>query len=138
VLDWENVPEFGDGTSASFQIWVGVDADLSPGEDISYTYDSVGDGDGGFLTVGAEDKFGNRGANFYANGVGTLPVAGTEVRVNSVPGVPGETHVITFDAKGVRVGKWTNYAQMTSDLFFGTNIAGFSGEVTRPSHGRGP
>ena len=56
--------------------------------------------------------------------------AGSEVRVASVPGEPGETHVVTFTAKGRRPGTWKNCAYMTGDIFFGTNIACFSGEVT--------
>lgn len=126
VLDWENVPNFGDGELNNFQIWVG----LGTVEDISFTYGPSSDGDGGFLTVGAENKFGNSGENYYVDGVGTLPTDGSEVRVTSVPGEPGETHTITFSAKGRSVGSWTNCAQMTGDIFFGTNIDCFSGQVT--------
>jgi hypothetical protein len=56
-------------------------------------------------------------------------LCGDEIRVTSVPGTPGETHVITFTAKGKRTGEWQNCAEMTGDTFFGTNIACFSGEV---------
>jgi len=79
--------------------------------------------------VGAENKFGNRGDNFYVNGSGTAPVAGTELRVISTPGLPGETRTIRFKARGVRAGQWTNCAEMTSPSFFGTSTACFSGEV---------
>ena len=82
------------------------------------------------MTVGAENKFGNRGANFYYNGTGTLPVNGTQLRVTGTPGVPGEVKTITFQAKGVRTGAWTNYAMLTSDLFQGTSVAPFAGTVT--------
>jgi hypothetical protein len=126
VLDWEAVPEFSDGTPASFQIWIG----LNGVEDISYTYGPVGDGDLGFLTVGAENAFGNAGDNWYADGVGTLVAAGDELRVVGVPGAPGETHVITFDATGVRVGAYTNYVLVTSNAFEGTSVISFGGEVT--------
>jgi uncharacterized repeat protein (TIGR01451 family) len=126
VLDWENVREFGDVETASFQIWIG----LNTPQDISYTYGAINDGDGGFLTVGAENSFGNRGNAWYFDGDGTLPVAGSELRVIGVPGAPGETHTITFDATGVKTGSYTNYVYATSDQFVGTAVASFSGEVT--------
>jgi uncharacterized repeat protein (TIGR01451 family) len=127
ILDWEAVPEFSDGTPSNFQIWIGVNGV----EDISYTYGAVGEGDLGFLTVGAENAFGNRGANWYFDGEGSLPVTGTELRVVGVPGAAGETHTITFDAVGQRRGEYTNYVYVTSDQFAGTSIFSFSGEVTR-------
>lgn len=126
VMEWENVPEFSDGAPASFQIWIGVNGV----EDISYLYNSDGDGDSGFLTVGAENAFGNRGDNWYADGEGTLPEIGTELRVVGAPGEPGETHTITFDARGAKPGEYTNYVLTTSDAFAGTSITSFSGEVT--------
>lgn len=125
ILDWEAVSNYGDGELNSFQIWIGVNGV----EDISFTYGDVSDGDGGWLTVGAENVYGNSGENWYVDGSGTLVSAGDEVRVTSVPGTPGETHVITFTAKGKRTGEWQNCAEMTGDTFFGTNIACFSGEV---------
>jgi hypothetical protein len=130
VLDWEEVRTYGDVEFNSFQIWIGVNGV----EDISFTYGNVGDGDGGYLTVGAENAYGNSGQNWYVNGVGTPVVADSEVRVMSVPGAPGETHVVTFRARGRIPGEWKNCARMTGDIFFGTNIACFSGEVTRPAH----
>jgi subtilisin family serine protease len=129
VLEWEDAPNYGDGEPNSFQIWVGTDGF----EDISFTYGpTLSDGDGGWLTVGAEDAAGLSGENYYADGVGTLPVYPDNVVVTSVPGAPGETHTITYTAEGRRVGEWKNCAEMTGDIFFGTNIACFSGEVTRP------
>jgi hypothetical protein len=120
VLDWEAVPNFTDGEPNSFQIWVGINGV----EDISFTYGPVSDGDGGFLTVGAENRFGNSGDNFYADGVGTLPGPGTELIVSSVPGIPGATHVITFQAT-FKQANWRNCAELTSNLFQGVSIACF-------------
>ncbi len=128
ILDWEEVPTWSGDEVDSFQIWIGVNGV----EDISFTYGPVGDGDSGYLTVGAENLYGNSGENWYVDGVGTPVIAGSEVRVTSIPGAPGETHVITFTAKGRHKGEWQNCAQMTSDTFFGTNIACFEGEVTGP------
>jgi len=125
VLEWARVPEFDDGTPASFQIWIG----LNGVEDISFVYGPVGDGNRGLLTVGAENQLGNRGSSWYVNGTGALPQAGTELRVISTPGAPGETHVITFVAEGKRKGTYRNCPEMTSDAFFGTNIVCFEGRV---------
>ena len=113
VLDWDAVKEFASGKASSFEIWIGLNGDAHPGEDVSIAYGPVGgNGDGGLLTVGAENRFGNRGANYYYNGTGTLPANGTQLRVTSAPPVPGEAHVITFSALGDQFGKWVNYAQM--------------------------
>jgi hypothetical protein len=123
IFEWEGVWNYGDHEPNSFQVWIGINSDTHPGEDITFTYGPVSDGDAGYLTVGAENEFGNRGANFYVDGLGTAPVAGTEVRVTSVPGAPGETHIISFDMLAKRSGRWTNCAEMTSDLFQGTNVS---------------
>lgn len=129
ILDWQGVREFSTTRTASFQIWILLGAT----EGIHFTYGTLqGNGDGGFLTVGAENNAGNRGQNYYFDGVGTLPTADTELRVVTAPGVPGETRTITFQVKGVRTGKWVNYAEMTGDLWAGTNIARFAGEVVNP------
>jgi subtilisin family serine protease len=132
VVDFNAVREFSLNRTATFEIWIGVNGDAHPGEDISYAYGPIqGNGDGGFLTVGAENLFGNRGQNFYVNGTGTLPANGTQLRVTGTPGAPGETHNITFQVRGVRAGTWTNYAFMTSNLFQGTAVAVFGGQVTK-------
>ncbi len=101
-------------------------------EDISFTYGpTLSDGDGGFLTVGAEDMNGNSGDNYYVDGDGMLPVNGTDVLVTSIPSVPGETHTITFSATGKKKGKWENCAEMVGGFFFGTSLACAEGEVTK-------
>jgi hypothetical protein len=127
VFEWENAPRFGDaGSTFSFQIW------LERGTDnIHFTFGPfVGDtGDG---TVGAENGDGTVGDTWYFDGTGTLPWGGGDLGVFSAPGTPGETHVVSFSAMGRRAGAWTNCAEMTGDVFFGTNIACFGGEVTAP------
>ncbi len=131
VVDFAAVKEFSTTRTDSFEVWIGLNGDAHPAEDITFTYGTLqGNGDLGFMTVGAENKFGNRGANYYVDGAGTLPTIGTELRVTGTPGVPGEVKTITFQAKGVQTGAWTNYALLTSDLFQGTNVARFAGTVT--------
>lgn len=88
VVDWKAVREFSTpGNTHSFEIWIGVDGDAHPGMDVSYVYGSnTGNGDGGFLTVGAENQDGTTGAvAYFSDGVlppsGTLPTSGTALRV---------------------------------------------------------
>ena len=137
VVEWESVPNFGDGETNTTQVWIGTNSDANPGEDISFVYGpDVSDGDSGFLTVGAENKVGDSGGRVYFDGVGTpptpsFPFGDYEVDVFSTPGAPGETHIITYSAWArKKKGPWTNCAKLTSDLFQGTNIACFSGEIT--------
>jgi VCBS repeat-containing protein len=73
VVEWEAVPNSTDGLPNTAQVWIGYNTDFDPTEDISFTYATVSGGDGGFLTVGAENQFGNRGDTTYFNGGGTPP-----------------------------------------------------------------
>lgn len=128
ILDWENVREYSSTRAASFQIWIGINGS----EDISYTYGPrTGNGDGGFLTVGVENVFGNQGQSYYADGVGTLPLTGNQLRVVSLPGTPGETRTLSFNALGFQFGPYTLYANLESSLLDGTSTTSFSGEVLR-------
>ena len=127
VIDWEGVREFSQPRTASFEIWIGVDGDANPAEDISYAYGTIqGNGDGGFLTVGVENAFGNRGQNVYADGVGTLPSNGTQLRVSSTPALPGAQKVITFSAKAQSKASVVNYVELISSAVAGTVSASFS------------
>ena len=132
VVEWEAVSNYGDGELNTFQVWIGINGV----EDISFTYGAeISDGDGGFLTVGAENKFGNTGGQIYLDGVGDAPAPSFpngdyEVDVFSTPGAPGETYTITYSAYGVVPGDWTNCAEMTSSLFEGTAVSCFSGEIS--------
>jgi subtilisin family serine protease len=126
VVDWEGVRDFSLPRLSSFQVWIRI----GTVEDITYAYGPVNsNGDGGFLTVGAENKHGNRGANFYFDGTGTLPTNSTQLRVSTAPGAPGGTHTITFQMQSQRPGAWQNCAEMTTDLFQGVAISCASGRV---------
>ncbi|HSR44478.1 MAG TPA: peptidase S8, partial [Acidimicrobiia bacterium] len=126
-----------DGETNTFQIWIGSNTDANPGEDISFTYGpDISDGDGGWLTVGVENAFGNEGGTVYFDGAGTppspsYPYGDYEVDVFSVPGAPGETHTISFTAEGKTVGEWWNYATLWTSSIAGNGIASFRGEVTK-------
>ncbi len=137
VVEWEGVANYSNRAPNTFQVWIGLNTDANPGEDISFTYGpQITAGDGGYLTVGAENKFGNRGATVYLDGAGTAPAPSFpngdyEVKVSSTPGMPGEARTITYQARGEKSGPWTNCAELSSDLFQGTNIACVQGEVAR-------
>ncbi len=130
VIDWAaaRVYTAGDTTPNSFEVWIRLGTE----EDVTYTYGPVGAGDGGFLTVGAENLFGNRGQSVYYNGTGTAPAEDTELRVTSTPSAPGETHTITFEAVARRRGEWVNCAEMSADTVFGITTSCVPGQVVRP------
>ncbi len=134
VVEFLDVPNWGDGETNTFQIWIGSNTDANPGTDISYVYGpNISDGDGGFLTVGAENVIGTSGGMVYFDGAGeapspSFPIGDYEVDVISF-GQPGESQTITFDAQGVRVGEYTNYAYLFSHSFFGNSVVGFDGAV---------
>jgi hypothetical protein len=130
ILDWENVHVYtaDDPVVNSFQIWIQVGGEV---EDITFAYGEVGVGDGGFLTVGAENQFGNRGGNYYFNGVGTPPTEGAGIAVSGTPGAPGEAHEIDYSAWAWWPGQWFDCAEMDSELAFGTTTACVEGTVSR-------
>jgi hypothetical protein len=126
VLDWDAVREYSTANAHSFQIWI----QLGTTEDVTFTYGpNTGNGDGGFATVGVENRAGNRGQNVYVDGVGTLPSAGTELRVTGTPGVASAL-TVAFDAKaGDTPAAWKNCASLTSSGFVGTSVSCVSGTI---------
>ena len=72
------------------EIWIGLDGDANPGEDISYAYPARSPGgDGGFLTVGAENSPGqSRGAERTSTATGILPDDDTELYGSPAPPAP--------------------------------------------------
>ncbi|MDW8268343.1 MAG: S8 family serine peptidase [Anaerolineae bacterium] len=130
VFDFENVANYSDRAPNSFQLWIGLNGE----EDISFTYGRVSGGDPeSGLAVGAENKFGNRGQSWFYNGEGMAPEEGDELRVVSDPGQPGETHRITYRARGTSLGAWTNKVEMTSSLFAGVATAVVDGRIVQPA-----
>jgi hypothetical protein len=133
VVDWEAVPEFNIPTNLhSFQIWIGVQGDDHPGQDISYVYGTTtGNGNAGLLTVGAENDDGTVGTETYFNGAGTLPVSGTQLVVTPEP-YAGFTSVPTsgvaplhvdFDAsQSADGGSITGYAWTFGDTGTGSGV----------------
>lgn len=135
VVEWENVVNYGDRRPNTFQVWIGYGA---ADGDISFTYGpNISDGDGGFLTVGAENRFGNRGGTVYYDGVGIAPMPSSndpssyEVKVTTGAPVPGEAATISYQARGHKAGQWLSCAETRSNLFDGVNTACARGEVMR-------
>jgi hypothetical protein len=131
VVDWAGVREFSTASNLhSFEIWIGINGNSTPGSDVSYAYGvNTGTGDGGFASVGAENRFGNRGNNTYFDGTGTLPANGTELRVTSTPGTSSAV-TVTFDATaGTDTGSWRNCATLESNAFPGTSVACVDGSI---------
>ncbi len=142
VIEWANVALFGDPTRTySFQIWIERGT-----ANISFAYGAGDATEGATGTVGAEDAAGSSGDTYYFNGTGTNPWIGSpdpdnptgppirsDLAIETGAAIPGETHVITFDALGIRRGNWTNWATLTSDAFAGTAIDGASGTIERAS-----
>ena len=115
------------------EIWIGLDSDADPGEDITFNYGTnVGAGEGGFATIGAENKFGNRGAVTFIDGTGTLPDPENDVLVTTTPGTVHEA-VVTFKAKAAtkKATDWTNCATLTSSGFLGTSYSCVSGTISK-------
>ena len=83
----------------SMEVWIGLNSDTNPAEDITFNYaNAQPGGEGGFGTIGAENKFGNRGAMIYADGTGSLPDPENDVRITTTPGTV-HAATITYDAK---------------------------------------
>ena len=107
-----------DGSPHVAPVWIGL-AGNPVSEDVTMTYGPISagaNGDGGFLTVGAENRVGNRGKNIYYNGTGALPVANvTELRVTSTPPAPGGVVQFTYDASAKKAGTYNTTANLTSN-----------------------
>jgi subtilisin family serine protease len=129
VIEWTDVPIWSNDTiTNTFQVWIGY----TQPDDISFTYGpNISGGEGGYLTVGAENKYGNTGQAVYFDGTGAAPApssTGYEVDVSSMPGAPGDSAVIHYSMIGAQPGRWQNCAEMSSDAFAGTSVSCVNGQ----------
>ncbi len=125
VLEWENVPRFGDPDSTfTFQIW------LERGTDqITFTYGPFS-GDTSKGTTGAENRNGSNGESLYVDGAGTLPWAGPDISVSFIPGRTGESRTISYSAIGSGpAGPWISCTELRGELFQGANVTCTNGEL---------
>lgn len=129
VIDWNNVKNFGNATTHSFEVWLQVasgTAGTGPSsEAITFSYApnttfpgdgpglgnaALGDPDSG-VNWGAENRVGNSGVNFAA-----APADGTEWSINTTPPAAGGSQTITYVASSRKVGRYRSTASMTSDV----------------------
>jgi hypothetical protein len=127
VFEWENIPNATTGELNTFQVWFGTGSE----QEIYFVYGDISAGNSGLLTIGAENMDGSFGENWFANGTGKAVTTGTELSVMAIPGADGESHTAKFKVTGWHIGSFTNCAELTSDLFDGTNVACFTGEITK-------
>jgi hypothetical protein len=121
VVDWENVPTDGFTDAAhrhDFQLWIGINGDAHPDEDVSIGYGDVGIASTGGLNAGAENRRGSSGVN-----IGPAPSDGQEYVVTTSGPGPGGMVVLTFEAQGQRAGDYVLTARMNSSLTVGTTTA---------------
>jgi hypothetical protein len=133
IVDWENVKNFGNNTTHTFEVWLqtaGGAAGTGPeSEDITYTYSSTanaatGDGDSG-VNWGAENRDGSSGAN-----IASAPANNTEYKVHTTPPTAGGTVSIPFDIASKKAGTYHSDATMTSSTTPGTTVAPVTLTVT--------
>jgi hypothetical protein len=123
VVDWENVPTFGFGQANAdrlhdFQIWLGLNGDPSPVEDVTIGYGDIGIASTDGLNAGAENRDGSGGVN-----ITPLPLDGAQYVITTSGPLPGGKVVITFDAEGKVAGDYVLTARMTSNLTAGATSA---------------
>jgi subtilisin family serine protease len=119
VIDYAAVKEYSTSKTNTFEIWIQYLG--SPAEGAWIDYGTInGNGDGGLLTVGAENRSGDRGGMIYYNGVGTLPSNGTGLAITSSPPGLGGMVQFTYDALGKKTGVYSTTANMTSNVTPGT------------------
>jgi hypothetical protein len=134
VVDWDNVKNFGNATTHSFEIWFKIVKGTNTGpasEAITYSYGpnqtfpgdgpglgnaGSGDPDSG-QNWGAENRAGSSGQN-----ISPAPPNGSEWEVVTTGPAAGGTVTITYDVKGKRVGSYTLTTSMTSDQVPGTTV----------------
>jgi hypothetical protein len=83
VIDWDEVAHASNASELnSFEIWIGINGDGNPGEDITFAYGNMGSLHRPY-TVGAQDATGTIGATYYFNGAGTPVFNMAELRVTA-------------------------------------------------------
>jgi hypothetical protein len=129
VVDFENVENFGNATTHSFEVWFAT-TNSATGEQITIAYGpngnaATGDQDSG-VNWGAENRDGTSGAN-----LATAPANNTQYTVNVSPPVPGGSVTIPFDVWGNKTGTFHSDATMTSDQTAGQTVATQALTITR-------
>jgi subtilisin family serine protease len=118
VIDWEAVPYFGFAApTQSFQIWLGLNGDANPAEDVSFVYGPTGQPVGAPpLNSGVENRNGTSGINSFVQ----APDNGYIVVMGSP--TAGGSATITYDVLGKKAGSYTLTTNMTSDQVTGVTV----------------
>jgi Subtilase family/Fibronectin type-III domain/PA domain len=130
IVDWQDVPTFGFTDAAhrhDFQIWLGLNNDPSPVEDVTIAYGDVGIGSTDGLNAGAENRDGSSGIN-----ITPLPVDGAQYVITTSGPLPGGKVVLTFEAEGAQAGDYVLTARMTSNVTVGATSVSSSIHVGGP------
>jgi hypothetical protein len=127
VVDWDNVKNFGNATTHSFEVWFQIQKGTTTGpasEAITYSYGpngtfpsdgpglgnaGSGDPDSG-QNWGAENRTGSSGAN-----IASAPANGSEYLLHTTPPSAGGSVTLNFDIYSKLVGTYHSVASMTSD-----------------------
>ena len=120
VVDWEEVATFGTCQPGpcdnnTFEIWIGINGDAHPAEDVTFALADVGTGAGNPLNTGAENRDGSSGVN-----VVPTPADDTQWAITTGAPVPGGRVTITYRAFGLRRGTAILPARLRSDQIVGT------------------
>ncbi len=129
VLEWKDVVEKNGSAKYSFQVWLRIGGTV---EDITFTYSKLeGNGAGGFLTVGAQNSDGTTGDSYYYNGAGSFPFVGIDGDLIAASPGPsaGGARTITFQARGISRGAWTNCGVLVNNLDSSASVSCFNGAV---------
>jgi fibronectin type III domain protein len=136
IVDFEAVRLFGSATTTTFQMWIGVNGDAHPVEDITYSYGAnTGTGTPEGLTRGAENRDGTSGKMIVPPPANPTP-SGSSFRVNTTPPTAGGTAEITYKASAQFGGVYTSLASLTSNLTPGVTQVPVTLTVTGPGPGR--
>jgi minor extracellular serine protease Vpr len=129
VLEWKDVVEKNGTAKYSFEVWLRLGGTV---EDVTFTYNKLeGNGAGGFVTIGAQNGDGTTGESYYYNGSGGFPVTGIDGDlIAASPGPsPGGARTITFQARGIAAGAWTNCGVLVNNLDSSASVSCFNGTV---------
>ncbi len=115
VVDWAGVPNFGNATTHSFEVWIKT-GNTAASEEVTMAYGVVGAGDpDSGVNYGAENRDGTSGKN-----ITPAPKDGSDYTINTSPPADGGTATIEFDASSKKKGTYKSVAAMTSNVTPGT------------------
>jgi subtilisin family serine protease len=111
VLEWDEVPVFGQTQTQSFQIWI----QQGDTESVTYAYGAVtGAAAPDGANAGAENRDGSSGRN-----ISPFPVTNSDYTVVTSPPVPGASLTIGYDANALQRGLYQLVARLSSDITLG-------------------